>query len=69
MFFMTLVNSPVLCTVIHTILCVEYKHWVHKKCSGLKTIAKDPTYQCLCCGGDPGVRPIDGRPFKVVQVG
>ena len=52
-----------------SILCVGCKHWVHKKCSGLKTIVKDPTYQCPRCRGDPGVRPIDGRPFKVVQVG
>ena len=52
-----------------SILCVGCKHWVHKKCSGLKSLVKDPTYQCPRCRGDPGVRPIDGRPFKVVKVG
>ena len=52
-----------------SMLCVGCKHWVHKKCSGLKTLVKDPTYQCPRCRGDPSVRPIDGRPFKVVQVG
>ena len=52
-----------------SIFCSKCVHWVHKKCSGLKTLAKDPTYQCPRCRGDPGVRPIDGRPFEKVQVG
>ena len=38
-----------------SILCVGCKYWVHKKCSGLKTIAKDPTYQCPRGCGDPGL--------------
>ena len=45
-----------------SIQCVGCKHWVHKKCSGLKTLVKDPTYQCPRCRGDPSVRPIGGRP-------
>ena len=58
--------------VIHTILCVGCKHWVHKKCFGLETIAKDPTYQCprsARCRDDPGMHPIDGCLFNAVQVG
>ena len=27
------------------------------------------SYECPCCRGEPGVRPIDGRPFKEVEVG
>ena len=52
-----------------SILCTECNHWVHKKCTGLKVITPDPTYKCPRCRGDPGVRPIDGRPFVKVQVG
>ena len=43
------------------------KHWVHKKCSGLKRLKKDPDYRCTRCQGT--ARPFDGRPQKVVQVG
>ena len=43
------------------------KHWVHKKCSGLKRLKKDPDYRCTWCQGT--VRPLDGRPQKEVQVG
>ena len=53
----------------NSIYCVGCKHWVHKKCSGLKTLSNVPSYQCPRCCGDPSVRPIDGRPFKVVKVG
>ena len=45
------------------------KHWVHKKCSGLKKLDLNPEYVCRRCKGDPGVCPIDGRPFLKVQVG
>ena len=51
-----------------SIYCLKCVHWVHKKCSGLKTLAEDPTFQCPRCQVDPGVRPIDGRPFEKVQV-
>ena len=44
--------------------------WVHhKNCSGLKTLSKDMSYECPRCRGEPGVHPIDGRPFKEVEVG
>ena len=36
--------------------------------SGLKTLAEDMSYECPHCRGEPGVRPIDGRPFKEVEV-
>ena len=57
------------CTVCHTgggsnsIFCNGCKHWVHKKCSGLKHLTKDPDYRCqgTAC-------PLDGRPQKEVQV-
>ena len=51
-----------------SIFCTKCKHWVHKKCSGLKTLTPDPAYVCPRCLGAPGVRPIDGRPLKTVQV-
>ena len=50
-------------------LCTKCVHWVHKKCTGQKTVVKDPNYVCPRCRGDPGIRPIDGRPFVEVQVG
>ena len=43
------------------------QHWVHKKCSGLKRLKKDPDYRCTRCQGT--ARPLDGRPQKEVQVG
>ena len=52
-----------------SIWCSVCNHWVHKKCSGLKVLARDPAYACPRCRGDPSVRPIDGRPFEKVQVG
>ena len=41
--------------------------WVHKKCSGLKRLKKDPDYRCTRCRGT--ACPLDGRPQKEVQVG
>ena len=61
------------CAVCHTgvgsnsIFCNGYKHWVHKKCSELKRLKKDPDYRCTRCQGT--TRPLDGRPQKEVQVG
>ena len=49
------------------IFCNGCKHWVHKKCSGLKRLKKDPDYICTRCQGT--ARPLDGRPQKEVQVG
>ena len=40
---------------------------MHKKCSGLKRLKKDPDYRCTRCQGT--ARPLDGRPQKEVQVG
>ena len=45
------------CIVCHTgvgsnsIFCNGCKHWVHKKCSGLKRLTKDPDYRCTWCQG------------------
>ena len=61
------------CAVCHTgkgsnsIFCNGCKHWVHKKCSGLKRLKQDPDYRCTRCQGT--ARPLDGRPQKEVQVG
>ena len=61
------------CTVCHTevgsnnIFCNGCKHWVHKKCSGLKCLTKDPDYRCTRCQGT--AHPLDGRQQKEVQVG
>ena len=53
-----------------SIRCSKCNLWVHyKKCSGLKTLSEDLSYECPRCRGVPGVRPIDGRPFKEVEVG
>ena len=50
----------------NSIFCNGCKHWVHKKCSGLKRLKKDPDYQCTRCQGT--ACPLDGRPQKEVQV-
>ena len=51
----------------NSIFCNGCKHWVHKKCSGLKRLKKNPDYRCTRCQGT--ARPLDGRPQKEVQVG
>ena len=50
-----------------SIQCSACNQWVHKKCSGLKRIVANPTFQCARCLGT--ARPIDGRPWESVQVG
>ena len=61
------------CVVCHTgvgsnnIFCNGCKHWVHKKCSGLKRLTKDLDYRCTQYQGT--ACPLDGRPQKEVQVG
>ena len=51
----------------NSILSNGCKHWVHKKCSGLKCLKKDPDFRCTRCQGT--ACPLDGRPQKEVQVG
>ena len=51
----------------NSIFCNGCKHWVHKKCSGLKHLTKDPDYRCTRSQGT--ARPLDGRSQKEVQVG
>ena len=41
------------------------KHWVHKKCSGLKRLTEDPYYRCTQC--QRTARPLDG-PDKLAVV-
>ena len=61
------------CAVCHigvgcySIFCNSCKHWVHKKCSGLKCLTKDPDYRCTWCQGT--ARPLDGRLQREVQDG
>ena len=61
------------CAVCHTgvgsngIFCKGCKHWVHKKCSGLKGLTEDPDNRCTWCQGT--ARPLDGRLQREVQVG
>ena len=43
----------------NSIFCNGCKHWVHKKCSGLKCFTKDPDYRCTQCQGT--ACPLDGR--------
>ena len=59
------------CAVCHirmgsNIFCSGCKHWVRKKCSGLKHLTKDPDYRCRPCQGT--ACPLDGRPQRQVQV-
>ena len=51
----------------NSIFCNGCKHWVHKKCNGLKRLTEDPDYRCTRCQGT--ARPLDGRPQREVQVG
>ena len=51
----------------NSVFCSSCKHWLHKKCSGLKRLTKDPDYRCTRCQGT--ARPLDGRSQKEVQVG
>ena len=51
----------------NSIFCNGCKHWVHKKCSGLKRLKKDTDYRCTRCQGT--ACPLDGRPQKEIQVG
>ena len=51
----------------NSIFCNGCKHWVHKKCSGLKRLKKYPDYRCTRCQGT--ARLLDDRPQKEVQVG
>ena len=51
----------------NSIFCNGCKHWVHKKCSGLKRLKKDLDYRYTRCQGT--ARPLEGRPQKEVQVG
>ena len=48
-------------------VCNGSKHWVHKKCSGLKHLTKDPDYRCTWCHGT--ACPLDGRLQREIQVG
>ena len=48
------------------IFCNGCKHWVHKKCSGIKCLAKDPDYSCTQRQGI--VHGLGGRPQREVQV-
>ena len=60
------------CTVCRTgvgsnsIFCNNCKHWVHKKCSGLKRLTKDPDCRCTWCQGT--ACPFDGRSQREVQI-
>ena len=61
------------CTVCHTgvggsnIFCNSCKHWVYKKCSGLKRLTKDPDYRCTQCQSTACF--LNGRQQNDVQVG
>ena len=41
-------------------ICNGCKFWMHKKCSGLKHLTKDPDYRCTWCQGT--ACPLEGRP-------
>ena len=50
----------------NSIFCNGCKHWVHKKCSGLKHLTKDSDYRCTWCQGT--ACPLDSSPQREVQV-
>ena len=50
----------------NSIFCNGCKHWVHKKCSGLKRLTKDPNYRCTQC--QRTACPLDNRQQREVQV-
>ena len=41
----------------NSIFCKGCKHWMHKKCSGLKRMTEDPDYRCTLCQGT--AHPLD----------
>ena len=43
------IPCTVCCTGASSIFCNGCKHWVHKKCSGLKRLTKEPDYRCTRC--------------------
>ena len=49
----------------NSIFCNRCKHWVNKKCSGLKHFTKDPDYRCTRCQGTAFL--LNGRPQREVQ--
>ena len=48
------------------IFCNGCKHWVHKKCSRIKCLAKDPDSSSTQCQGT--THGLDGKPQREVQV-
>ena len=52
----------------NAIFCSGCKHWVHKKCSGIKgPLRPDPEFRCARCLGT--ARAIDEREVSEVEVG
>ena len=52
----------------NAIFCGGWKHWVHKKCSGIKgPLRPDPEFRCARCLGT--ARAIDEREVSEVEVG
>ena len=49
----------------NSIFCNSCKHWVHKKCSGLKRLTKDPDYRCMSFGR----QTTEGSPSGTWPVG
>lgn len=51
----------------NSIECSQCRHWVHKKCSGIRgRISANPQYLCPRCLDQ--ARPIDGRPVTEVDL-
>ena len=51
----------------NSIFCKSRKHWVHKKCSGLKHLTKDHDYRCTWCQGTAcslGWQTTEGSPSR-----
>ena len=51
------------CLENNSIFCKHCKHWVHKKCSGVRSkLVEDVNFKCKRCNDDAA--PIDNRPFE-----
>ena len=48
----------------NSIFCNGCKHWVHKKCSGLKRLTKDPDYRCTENCTPIGRQTTEGSPSR-----
>ena len=61
-------SSAICCISVgsNSIKCYGCKHWVLKKCSGLKRVKEDLNYRCFRCQGN--AQPIDRRHRRMFRL-